>query len=138
MHDKFHSQVLANDKNHSAQGIYKISQTILPPILSETNLIYEVDEMQTYIGRRHRSCYVYITYAINRITKMITGFVIGSRNKETIGRLIEKLLVLKLRKIYTDGLNIYPSLIPLEIHRCFRYKTNIICSWGSRIINYNC
>jgi IS1 family transposase len=106
--------------------IYKISQTIIPPAISETNQVYEVDEMHTYIGRRHSSSYVYITYAINRATKVVTGFIIGSRTKETIGKLIEKLLVLQPRKIYTDGLNIYPSLIPSKIHCCFRYKTNII------------
>ena len=82
--------------------------------------------MQTYIGCRHVSCHVYITYAINRITKVVTGFIIGLRTKETIDKLIGRLLLLKPKKIYTDGLNIYPSLIPSSIHRCFRYKTNVI------------
>ena len=113
-------------KTTVGRRLLKISQGITTTIFTETNQIYEVDEMQTYIGRRHTSCHVYITYAINRITKIIAGFIIGSRTKETISKLINNLLLLKPKKIYTDGLNIYPSLIPSLIHRCFRYKTNVI------------
>lgn len=31
-----------------------------------------------------------------------------------------------LRQKGPEWLNIYPSLIPFSIHRCFRYKTNVI------------
>ncbi|MBP6025698.1 MAG: IS1 family transposase [Ferruginibacter sp.] len=113
-------------KTTVGRRILRISQRIPYPILSETNQIYEVDEMQTYIGRRQISCHVYITYAINRITKTVADFIIGPRTKETIGKLIDRLLFLTPKKIYTDGLNIYPSLIPFSIHRCFRYNTNVI------------
>lgn len=120
------SRYLHLPKTTVARRIYKIGQLIKPPVYNETNQVYEVDEMHTYIGRRRISCYVYITYAINRVTKKIAGFVIGPRSKETISELINTLIVLKPRKIYTDGLNIYPSLIPNTIHQCFQYKTDII------------
>jgi IS1 family transposase len=86
--------------------------------------VYEVDEIQTYIGRNHPSCYKYITYALNRTTKLIIDFIVGSRTKENIRKVTEKVLALTPRKIYTDGLNIYPSLIPAAIHRNFQYRTN--------------
>jgi hypothetical protein len=64
-------------KTTVGRRILKIGQRIPHPLLSETNQVYEVDEMQTYIGRRQISCYVYITYAINRITKAVADFIIG-------------------------------------------------------------
>lgn len=113
-------------KTTVCRRILKISQRIEMPVISEISQIYEVDEMYTFVWSRKTCCQVYVTYAINRDTKLITGFVIGSRTKEIIGKLTGRLLFLKPRKIYTDGLNIYPSLIPSSIHRCFRYKTNVI------------
>jgi insertion element IS1 protein InsB len=103
-----------------------ISKKITVPPLYEINQVYEVDEMQAFIGRNNPSCYVYITYAINRFTKTVVDFVVGKRTKENIGKVIAKLLLLNPRKIYTDGLNIYPSLIPATIHTIFRYHTNTI------------
>ena len=82
--------------------------------------------MQTFIRKSEPSCYNYITYAINRATKQIITFVAGRRSKENIKKVIDKLLFLKPRKIYTDRLNIYPSLIPKSIHKVFRFHTNII------------
>lgn len=82
--------------------------------------------MQTFIGRNEPSCYSYITYGINRVTKQVISFVVGRRSKENIKQVIDTLLSLHPRKIYTDGLNIYPSLIPSSIHKVFRFHTNVI------------
>ena len=106
--------------------ILLISNKLSPPVFSEINQVYEVDEMQTFIGRNHPSCYAYISYAINRVTKKVIHFVVGSRSKEMIGQVIQKLMALSPRRIYTDGLNIYPSLIPQVVHRVFRFHTNTI------------
>ena len=103
-----------------------ISKKLKPPAISETNQVYEVDEMQTFIKENKPSSYTYITYAINRATKQVIDFVVGSRSKEVIGKVTAKLLSLSPKKIYTDGLNIYPSLIPQNLHRVFRYHTNTI------------
>ncbi|WP_366139566.1 IS1 family transposase [uncultured Tenacibaculum sp.] len=40
--------------------------------------------------------------------------------------LIHKVLLLSPKRIYTNRLNIYPSLIPKEIHKRFQYCTNRI------------
>jgi IS1 family transposase len=103
-----------------------ISKTIAAPCLSEANQVYEVDEIQTYVGRNHPSCYKYITYALNRSTKSVIDFIVGARTKECIRKVIDKVLALNPRKIYTDGLNIYPSLIPAAIHHNFQFRTNTI------------
>ena len=39
---------------------------------------------------------------------------------------MDKVLSLEPTRIYTDRLNVYPSLIPKEIHSVFNYCTNII------------
>ncbi len=85
---------------------------------------YEIDEVHTYIGKKASPCY--ITYAINRLTRTVIDFVIGARTKENIGRLIDKLMLLAPKRIYTDKLNIFPLLIPAAIHRTYQYKTNRI------------
>ncbi len=103
-----------------------ITNKLTAPLFSETNQVYEVDEMQAFIGKNHPSCYVYITYAINRATRKVIDFIVGKRTKENLGKVITKLLLLSSRKIYTDRLNIYPSLIPAAIHSVFRYYTNTI------------
>ena len=103
-----------------------ISNKLTAPLFYETNQVYEVDEMQAFISKNHPSCYVYITYAINRCTKKVIDFVVGKRTKENIGKVITTVLLLNPGKIYTDRLNIYPSLIPAPIHNVFRYHTNTI------------
>ena len=68
----------------------------------------------------------WITYVLERETKSIIDFYVGRKSKETIKPLINKVLLLQPSKIYTDKLNIYPSLIPKEIHKRFQYCTNRI------------
>ncbi len=96
------------------------------PLPQEANQVYEVDELCTFIGNKHCGSYTYITYAINRATKQVIGFVTGSRSKENIRPLINNLLQLSPRKIYTDKLNVYASLVPATLHRCYCYATNRI------------
>lgn len=103
-----------------------ISKRVQPPVFTETGQVYEIDEIQTFIGRNHPSCYVYITYAINRTTREVIDFVVGQRSKAIVGKVVNKVLSFSPLCIYTDGLNIYPSLVPASIHKVFRYHTNII------------
>jgi len=120
------SRFLKIPKTTIRRRILIISNKLSPPKYAETNQVYEVDEMQTFVRKNEPSCYNYITYAINRTTKQIITFVAGRRSKENIKKVIDKLLILKPRKIYTDRLNIYPSLIPKHIHKVFRFHTNVI------------
>jgi IS1 family transposase/transposase-like protein len=120
------SRYLHIAKTTVRRRILLISQKLSPPVIAEMNQVYEIDEMQTFIGQNHPSCYAYVTYAINRATKKVIDFVVGSRTKEMIGKVVLKVLDLSPRRIYTDGLNVYPSLVPADIHRVFRFHTNAI------------
>ncbi len=102
----------------------KISKAIKTPYFQKLGCNFEVDEMFVKIG--NKDVKNYLTYAIEQKTKSIIGFVLGSRNTENLKLVIDKVLLLHPRKIYTDRLNIYPSLIPKEIHKRFQYCTNRI------------
>jgi len=102
----------------------KISKHIKTPYFPKLGCKFEVDEMWSFIGRKAHV--TWITYAIERETKSIIDFFVGRKTKENIRPLIDKVLLLQPTRIYTDKLNIYPSLIPSEIHKRFKYCTNII------------
>jgi len=85
---------------------------------------FEVDEMWSFIGNKKNVTWV--TYTIERETKQVIDFFVGRKTSENIKPLINKLLLLLPKRIYTDKLNIYPRLIPKEIHKRFQYCTNII------------
>ena len=104
--------------------ILKIAKTIKPPTFYKLGRKFEVYELWTFIKRKEDS--TWITYAIERETRQVIDFFVGSKSKENIKPLINRLLLLQPTKIYTDRLNIYPSLIPKEIHKRFQYCTNKI------------
>ena len=106
--------------------IYKAFQLLSKPAINEYKQEYEVDEMCTYVGNKREHNYTYITYAINKHSRQIIDYVIGSRSKEIISKVISTLLSLSPTKIYTDKLNIYPSIIPEFIHSTAYRKTNRI------------
>ena len=104
--------------------LLRISNQIKVPYFNKLGCKFEVDEMWTYISNKDN--FTWITYAIERETKHVIDFFVGSKSKENIKPLINKLLLLQPTKIYTDRLNVYPSLIPKAIHKRFQYCTNKI------------
>lgn len=104
--------------------ILKISAQIKPPYFNKSGRKFEVDEMWTFIQKKEN--FTWITYAIERETKTVIDFFVGRKTSENIRPLINKLLLLRPIRIYTDRLNIYPTLIPKEIHKRFQYCTNKI------------
>ena len=102
----------------------QISRQIITPEIKESHQDYEVDEMYTFIGNKKQA--YYITYALNKKTKQVIDLVVGSRTKETIGKVINSLISLKPKQIFTDKLNIYPSLIEKKKHVASAYKINHI------------
>lgn len=85
---------------------------------------YEVDEMWTYIGNKKEVNW--ITYALERRSGAVVDFIVGRKTCDNIKPLINKILCFNPKRIYTDGLNIYPNLIPSSIHGRGRYHTNHI------------
>ena len=75
---------------------------------------YEVDELKTYIGHKNRECWVCL--AVEKKTGDVVDVSVGRRTKETLGRVVDTLLLSEAKRIYTDGLEIYGILIPREIH----------------------
>jgi len=94
----------------------------IPPISS--GKIYEVDEMRSFISNKSRP--IWIAYALQRKTKKVVSFAIGKRTLRTLGTVINRLLLSKAKRIYTDGLKHYKSLIEKNIHCVKRFGTNQI------------
>ncbi len=120
------SRILKLSPSTVQRKIILIAKSLNKPVLSEKNQTYEVDEMCTYINKNLPSNYIYISYAINKKTKQVLDFVIGTRSKLNFQPLINNILALSPRVIYTDRLKIYSSLIPDYCHRSYRYCTNRI------------
>lgn len=117
-------RLLGMCKSNVVNKIKHIATQIVKPKIVEEQQEYEVDEMYTFIKCKAQQCY--ITYAINKSTKRVIDFVVGGRTKENLGKVIASLYELYPKKIFTDKLNIYSSLIDKTIHRANAYKINHI------------
>lgn len=116
------SRVLGIAKNTVSKRILKLAKQIKQPLYNDRQQSYEVDELYTKVAGK--PCWV--SYAINRHTKHIISFVIGNRSKEHLAHVINKLILLNPKRIYTDKLPQYKSLIPMTIHNNARFQTNRI------------
>ena len=108
--------VLSHIKN-IARGIIK------PPIILNNEEL-QVDELRTYIGRKKNE--YWIAYAYNKATGKVIDFIVGKRSKRTLRMLINTLLISGVKRIFTDHLNIYKSIIPKAIHSPGAYLINHI------------
>ncbi len=109
----------------SVQRIIKhIASRITIPELKEKDQQYEIDELRTYCGNKNNE--LWVIYAINKHSGQVVDYCVGRRTKENVKKVVESVLKLNPRKIYTDGLNIYGTLLSKSIHRVFRYCTNKI------------
>ncbi len=104
--------------------IKQMAKSIQRPFQIIMGKEYEVDEMRTYIGNKQRL--YWIVYALRRDTKEVIDFKVGKRNLKTLRRVIETTLLSEAKKIYTDGYELYKSLIPEGIHCQRKYSINHI------------
>ena len=118
------ARILEISKSTVLSRMLTISKQIKVPYINNSGHKFEVDELWSFVGNKKNV--VWITYAIEKKTRNVVNFVVGRKSKEMIRPLIHALLVLHPKRIYTDKLNIYPSLVPKEIHTTFRYCTNAI------------
>ena len=118
------SRVLNISPNTVLSRMLKISKQIKIPYFNKFGCKFEVDEMFIKIANDKKQNW--LIYAIEQKTKDVIGFIIGSRNTENLKMIIDNVLLLHPTKIYTDKLNIYPTIIPKEIHKRFQYCTNRI------------
>ena len=118
------SRVIGISKRTVLSRMLKISKQIKIPYFNTLGCKFEIDKMWSFIGNKKNV--TWITYAIEQKTKSVIDFFVGRKTKDNIRPLINKVLLLQPSRIYTDRLNIYPSLIPKEIHKRFQYCTNRI------------
>lgn len=77
------SRILGYSSPTIIRRILYLASKITKPIYFESNQIYEVDELWTYVGKNCTSSYSWITYAMNRRTRCVIDVAFGSRsNKE--------------------------------------------------------
>jgi insertion element IS1 protein InsB len=117
------SRIMQISASTVMKKIVKISKKIQKPVIVKGKE-YEMDEMRTYI--RNKENRYWIAYAIRRDTREVVDLKVGKRNKKTLRRVIETLLLSEAVKIYTDRLNLYEYLIPGYLHTRSKYKINYI------------
>lgn len=92
----------------------KISAGLKRPYPIVKGNCYEVDELFTYVGqKRNRIC---ICYSLEPKSGAIIDVVVGRRNKTTLRKVTDALVLSDAKCITTDKLNIYNELIPAETH----------------------
>lgn len=117
------ARLLGISANTVLRRIHKIAKKVELPTLA-IGKIYEVDEIYAKVfGQLNK---VWIVYALERSSKKIVSFSVGSRSIYTLRKAIERLMVSVPKRIYTDRLNLYPLIIPAEIHGVDLYGTNCI------------
>jgi insertion element IS1 protein InsB len=117
------SRIMEISKNTVKARILKIAGQLKKPAIVKGKE-YEMDEMRTYIKNKDNK--YWIAYAIRRDTREVVDLKVGKRNKKTLRRVTDTLLLSEAAKIYTDRLNLYEYLIPKELHRKSKYKINHI------------
>ena len=118
------ARVLGISKNTVLKRIILLGDTSLKPNFFPQNQTFQMDEMCVIINRKKPR--FWIAYAIDKASGTVVDVRVGKRDKNTVAPVVKSILTHKPKRIYTDGLNIYPSLIPKEIHRVFKYGTNKI------------
>jgi len=95
--------------------IKRIARSIGKSYTYVKNGIYEIDELWTFVGSKRNE--IWISYSIERKSKEVIDFKVGTRTKENLKKITDNVLMLSPKKVCTDGLNIYRSLVPETIHR---------------------
>jgi insertion element IS1 protein InsB len=106
--------------------IRRIGSEINKPIISEMNQSYEMDEVSTAMRFGENKTDIFVSYIINRRSRQVVSFTVGGRDKITLQKVLNSVLHLFPRRIYTDGWVSYPPLIPERIHRVAKYLINKI------------
>lgn len=103
------------------ERIRKIAARIEQPAIIKGKE-FEVDELRTYIKKKDKP--IWIVLALERSTKKIVTFTIGSRTNKTLNTVIKTIELAKPKRIFTDKLKNYRYLINNKIHSTKQYGTN--------------
>jgi transposase-like protein len=103
--------------------ILVIAKNIHKPFIP-INKSYEVDEVCTFYKTKSRL--LWIAYALQKETRQVADFAIGSRTKSTLQKVINTLCLSRASKIYTDKLPLYSFIVPSNIHCTDQYGIIIL------------
>lgn len=103
--------------------IIEKAKSITKPALFK-NRSYEMDEMRTFIGSKSKLYWV--AYAIDNESKQVADFKVGARTNKTLRGVVDTLLLSEAKRISTDDLNSYRSLIPAKLHSVKKNGINLI------------
>lgn len=117
------ARLLAVSPTTLLKRIKEIAAKVERPAIS-IGKTYEVDEMRTFCLRKSKL--VWIVYALERENKKVVSFNVGARTNKTLGVVIKALTLSKAKRIYTDKLINYKSLIDRGIHNFKNRSTNHI------------
>jgi insertion element IS1 protein InsB len=118
------SRILKISTQTVLSRLISISKTLQSKDTFDRGCSYEMDEMWTFVGKKTNV--VWITYAIERKSRKVVDYYLGSKTKANIKPIVNSIILLKPKHVYTDKLNLYPSIIPKSAHKQFQYCTNII------------
>ena len=118
------SRVLKISRHTVKRRLTYINNQIKSPIINERHQSYEIDEMQVKV--LGMGDYFYLTYAINRKTKQVINFCIGNRTAVHLSKVVNSVLLLSPKRIYTDKWRSYKKIIPNTIHGIGKPFTNRI------------
>ncbi|WP_172914975.1 IS1 family transposase [Capnocytophaga canis] len=103
--------------------LLQIAKTISKPIIGKGK-VYEVDEICTFVGNKQNK--IWIVYALERSTRAVVSFNVGVRTNKTLSVVLKTLKLADAKRIYTDNLKQYKTLICKFVHKVVRYGTNHI------------
>jgi IS1 family transposase/DNA-binding CsgD family transcriptional regulator len=86
--------------------------------------VYEIDELWTFIGKKENE--IWVMYAIERKSKQVVDFSVGSRTRANLERVTTSTLQTSPKVICTDRLITYKNLIPTWLHHTRRMGTRHI------------
>jgi insertion element IS1 protein InsB len=118
------ARVLEIGVNTVVRHITKTVDKIEKPSIPMERESFEMDELRTYVGYKGNEYWV--AYALCSQTKEVIDFTVGKRNKRVLRTVVNTLLLSGVKKIKTDKLNIYQTLIPKELHESNAYNINHI------------
>lgn len=117
-------RIVGISKSNVVSRIKKLSNKISLNFKQECNEEYEVDELQTFVGKSNNLCYV--IYAINKSSGKIAALTTGRRTKENISKVIAPIKLMNPKQIYTDKYMVYPLVIEPNLHTNKQRKINRI------------
>ncbi len=114
-------RLLSISKNTVITRIKSLAIYIKKPEIVSKGHIYEVDEMWTFSGSKKNQQWV--SYIYDRNSKTVVDFVVGRRSGDFLKPMISEVLKSRPKLIATDGLMVYQSIVPPNLHIASAYQT---------------